>query len=383
MKKNNIRIFLSCSEELKAERSAFREFISVENDRLNEKGIYLKLEQWEYTLSAITTNGTQENYNIEAKNSDIIVCLFYTKIGPFTQQEFDASLKQFSQTGNPLIYTYFKILGPNDKEDKSLVEFRKRLTNDLKHFYNRYDSFADLQNQFRHQLDLMEAKGIIQFQEDKQQTTQEEISQYVKKYKLRALLRMLGITFIIVLSAFITAKVLQYFEGLKPFNLKVRIENQTISPELPEPVAQLLLTYGLKTEPKDSVRGEETFESIPGQFRNENLRLQFMAAGFLRIDTMVPANGKLVLLPVRRNNDLAMLSGAIMNTTGQPLEGVRVSIDCCTTYTDSAGKFKLVIPLEHQQEQQRLSLYKDAYAPINITTPVLPGEMVRQILHRN
>lgn len=43
-----IRIFIASSSELKEDREEFRNFISRENDRLITKGIYLKLEQWEY-----------------------------------------------------------------------------------------------------------------------------------------------------------------------------------------------------------------------------------------------------------------------------------------------------------------------------------------------
>jgi hypothetical protein len=378
-----IKIFLASSEELKQDRDAFRQFISVENDRLHKKDIYLEITDWEYGFSALATRGTQEVYNSKVRESDIVVCLFYTKAGPYTQQEFDAALEEFLKTGKPLIYTYFKNPGPDDKETKSLKAFKKRLFHDLKHFYDKYDSIADLQNQFRRQLDLIGERGFIQFKEDKKLTAQDEINQYIKKYRLKKIRQFAAALAVVAITAFITIKIVGYLQDKEPFNLKVHIENKTPNPELPGPVGRLLLTYDPKTETKDSVRIETIFESIPGQFRGDSLRLQFMADGFVAIDTMVVACEKLVILPVLRNDDLALLTGTIMSADGQPLEGVRVSIDCCSAYTDLAGQFRLPIPFEHQREQQRLSLFKEGYKKIDITTPVIPGGPVRQILYRN
>jgi hypothetical protein len=380
MDMQQITIFLACSEELKADRIAFRQFISVENDRLNKKGIYLKLEDWENAFNPMRPQGTQAAYNEVVKQSDIIVCLFHTKIGPFTQQEFDTALEQFLETGKPLIYTYFKKLGAGEVETKGLKAFRQRLFNDLKHFYDKYDGFADLQNQFRHQLDLMDEKGIIQFQADKKLTTQVEINQYIKKYRLKRIRQLVGVLAVVIITAFATFKLVNYGIDLKPFTLKVRIENKTFSPELSEPVGELLLTYGQKTEPKEMVRNEAAFESIPGLYRGEKLRLQFNADGYVRIDTFVIANEKLVLLPVRRNNDLAVLVGFVSTDGGRPLAGVKVNTDCCTAYTDSSGQFRLNIPFQYQRIQQRVSFYKKGYVVKDITSPVIPGEPIRLTL---
>jgi hypothetical protein len=376
----NITIFLACSEELKAERDRFQQFIAVENDKLHKKGLYLELKRWEEAFNPMMPQGTQPAYNEVVKQCDIIVCLFHTKIGPFTLQEFDTALTQFQATGKPLIYTYFKKLGAKEVETKGLKAFRQRLFNDLKHFYGKYDNFPDLQNQFRHQLDLMAERGIIQFQADKKLTTQDEITQYIKKYRLKKIRQLVGILAIVAITVFVTVKLVNYGMAKEPFNLKVRIENQTPNLELPEPVGQLLLTYGQKTEQKETVDGETIFESIPGQFRSEKLKLQFKSDGFVRIDTMVLANGKLVLLPVHRNNDLAVLTGFVSANGSRPLAGVKVSTDCCTVYTDSSGQFRLDIPFQHQREKQRVSFYKKGYGTKDITTPVIPGEPVRLTL---
>jgi len=168
----------------------------------------------------------------------------------------------------------------------------------------------------------------------------------------------------------------------RPLGLKVRIENRTPNPELPEPLARLVLTYGTKPEPKESVAGEALFEGIPGSFRGEKLRLQFSAKGFVPVDTSFLFENELLVLPVRRNDDLARITGIIKDESGLPLEGVKISIPCCSEQTDASGVFTLNIPPEHQRTAQRLDLFKAGYAPKSTSTPVFPGEVFRERLSR-
>jgi hypothetical protein len=57
---NTIRIFIAFSSELLQDRKDFREFLSVENDRLHTKGVYLELIQWENFLDAVSQTSLQE-----------------------------------------------------------------------------------------------------------------------------------------------------------------------------------------------------------------------------------------------------------------------------------------------------------------------------------
>jgi hypothetical protein len=178
---DTINIFIASSAELKQDRDDFREFISVLNDRGHEKGIYLKLIEWEYFLDSVSQTAKQDDYNAALKKSQIVICLFYTKAGKYTQQEFDTALQQFKETGSPLIYTYFKAgapeSDPNDVQALDLAKFKKRL-GDLKHFYTVYKSIDDLKNQFRNQLDILEEKGFIVYQEKFKQDTKEAVANY-------------------------------------------------------------------------------------------------------------------------------------------------------------------------------------------------------------
>ena len=156
LKMKTIKIFLASSAELKDERKEFREFISVENDRLHKKGIYLQIVQWEYFLDEISDSRLQDEYNNELKKCDIALCLFFTKVGKFTEEEFDTAYKTFKSNGSPKIWTYFKNSSVNtgsiDPSINTLFTFKDKLKN-LGHFYTGYNSTPDLQLKFKRQLE--------------------------------------------------------------------------------------------------------------------------------------------------------------------------------------------------------------------------------------
>jgi hypothetical protein len=182
-----IRIFIASSAELEADRKAFREMLSVENDRLHYNGVYLELVQWEYFFDALSATSKQDDYNKELKKSSIVICLFYTKAGKYTQEEFDTALKHFSETGTPLIYTYFKEPGqsgavikdsPAESEDASLKEFKNRLSG-IKHFYTRYKNTEDLKLQFKMQLDMLADNGFAGLQQKIQTQSHAAVTNYI------------------------------------------------------------------------------------------------------------------------------------------------------------------------------------------------------------
>ena len=178
---NTIRIFIASSAELQQDRKDFREFLSVENDRLHKKQVYLELVQWEHFLDSISQTRLQDEYNEELKRSSIVICLFFTKAGKNTREEFDTALKHFNEKGTPLIYTYFKTGAPEPKPDdeqgRDLANFKKRLR-EIGHFSTAYDNIDDLKYQFRKQLDRLEEKGFIVMQEEIKQETKEAVANY-------------------------------------------------------------------------------------------------------------------------------------------------------------------------------------------------------------
>lgn len=151
-----IRIFIASSSELKEDRDQFRLFISQENDRLHKEGLYLELVQWEYFLDAISDSRLQNEYNSAIKSCDIVVCLFFTKVGKYTAEEFDTAYQVFKDKGKPKIWTYFKNAqintGSITNEINTLLAFKKKI-GELGHFYTEYTNIDNLINKYRSQLD--------------------------------------------------------------------------------------------------------------------------------------------------------------------------------------------------------------------------------------
>ncbi|MHC1778221.1 MAG: hypothetical protein AB9834_22670 [Lentimicrobium sp.] len=151
-----IRIFIASSSELREDRDQFQMFIGRENDRLFTKDIHLKLVQWENFLDAISNTRLQDEYNLAIKNCDIVLCLFFTKVGKYTAEEFDTAYQHFKDTQKPKIWTYFKNAplntGSITEEINTLLQFKKKIRN-LGHFYTEYTNIDNLINKFRDQLD--------------------------------------------------------------------------------------------------------------------------------------------------------------------------------------------------------------------------------------
>lgn len=152
-----IRIFLASSAELRDDRDEFDRYFRQLNDQILEEGTYLKIVRWENFLDAMSDTRLQDEYNEAIRACDIFVCLFFTKTGKFTEEEFDTAHKQFEDTGRPRIYTFFKDAeiktGSARKEDlNSLWAFKEKLSG-LGHFFTMYNDIKHLKRQFRDQLD--------------------------------------------------------------------------------------------------------------------------------------------------------------------------------------------------------------------------------------
>ncbi len=154
------KIFIASSNELKDDRDDFREFISVQNDFLHRKGIYLELIQWEYFNDSIVPDGKQNEYNSALKTCDMFVSLFYTKVGKYSEEEFDIAYKNLLDTGKPNVWVYFKQgFSSVNRDILTVFNFQDKLKA-LKHYYSTYDNIDDLKNQFKRQLDIFIEKAL-------------------------------------------------------------------------------------------------------------------------------------------------------------------------------------------------------------------------------
>jgi internalin A len=160
-----VRIFLASSAELREDRDEFDAYFCRQNDQLIKQGIYLQIVRWEYFLDAMSETRLQDEYNKEIRDCDIFVCLFFTKAGRFTEEEFNIAFKEFRDTGKPRIFAFFKEASVNIRSVsasglQSLEAFQKKL-GDLGHFYTRYEDARDLKLRFRDQLARLMEKGRI------------------------------------------------------------------------------------------------------------------------------------------------------------------------------------------------------------------------------
>ncbi len=141
-----------------AERDAFRNFVSTENDTLHGTGIYLEIVQWEYFTDHVSYSGKQAEYNAAIRECDMVVCLFHRKAGRYTVEEFDTALGHYREHGRPLIYTYFKgkredltEAAESDAEVANLLRFRDKLEG-IGHYYTQFDNKEGLFLHFYRQL---------------------------------------------------------------------------------------------------------------------------------------------------------------------------------------------------------------------------------------
>ncbi|MDJ0902704.1 MAG: formylglycine-generating enzyme family protein [Xenococcus sp. MO_188.B8] len=160
-----IKIFLASSSELKSDREQFEIFINRKNKEYIRKGIFLELVMWEDFLDAMSRTRLQDEYNKAIANCNVFVSLFLTKVGQYTEEEFEKALATFKANKRLLIYTYFKdssiSLSQVTSEINRLLDFKKKLS-DLGHFYTNYADINDLKYKFSEQLNKIIPDNIQQ-----------------------------------------------------------------------------------------------------------------------------------------------------------------------------------------------------------------------------
>jgi hypothetical protein len=165
-----IRLFLASSAELSADREQFEIFINRKNKAWFDRGVFLDLVLWEDFLDALSRTRLQDEYNRAIRECDLFVLLFFTKVGPYTEEEFETAFGQFRATNKPFIFTYFKDApintGAAERKDlMSLLAFQEKLDS-LGHFYTRYRNVDELKLKFNQQLEKLAESGFIRFHRD-------------------------------------------------------------------------------------------------------------------------------------------------------------------------------------------------------------------------
>jgi len=164
------KIFLASSSELEEDRREFEIFINRKNKEWVDKSVFLQLIVWEDFLDAVSKTRLQDEYNKEILKCDLFVMLFCTKVGQYTEEEFETAFGQFKSTNKPFIFTYFKDKeissgSLNQTDLMSLWAFQEKLRK-LGHFYTSYKNIDALKFHFNQQLDKLVTNGFIELNLD-------------------------------------------------------------------------------------------------------------------------------------------------------------------------------------------------------------------------
>lgn len=152
-----IKIFLASSEEMDYDRMAFGNLVRRLDDVYEKRGVRVKLFEWEDYDSAYNDKRKQDEYNEKVRESDIFLALFHKKAGEFTVEEFDKASEAFREKASPKVYTFLKDIKPGEEPTPQLEAFKKRLFEEMGHYWCRYDNRDSLHLQFVMQLQLVES----------------------------------------------------------------------------------------------------------------------------------------------------------------------------------------------------------------------------------
>lgn len=152
-----ITIFLASSNELLPERENFEIEIYRKSKTWSEKDIILHLDIWEDMSGKMSQTSSQDEYNKRVKSSDLFVILVYTKLGMYTEAEFNNAYEHFKANNKPFIYTYFK--ESEEPVNDTVPKFKEKLSKEG-HFHTPFKDSNHLWNLFNKELDRLETSDF-------------------------------------------------------------------------------------------------------------------------------------------------------------------------------------------------------------------------------
>lgn len=152
-----IKVFIVSSGELTEERKEIALFLYRENKPLVDKDIFLDLVIWEELLHSFRGERIQDYFNEEMLKCDIVIALFYKKVGQFSKEEFDLAYRNLRNGKKPsYLFVYFKEgTIPIDDVDDNVIKVRQ-LKEGIKAYqqiYSSFDSIQDLSLKLKRQFD--------------------------------------------------------------------------------------------------------------------------------------------------------------------------------------------------------------------------------------
>jgi len=344
-------IFLASSAELDSDKVLLENFISKKNKEWHARNVFLALYTWRDFIDAISEKRTQSVYNDAIRKSDIVIVLFHTKLGRYTNEEFEVAYEAFIKNKGykPKIFTYFKDDGSQTVDE--IKAFKEKLDK-LDHFYSLYKNDDDLNYKFDQKLNMLAVERYIK----------------LDTFNWGKNLRYTLFFFLIpILTLFF---VFRYLQLSKPYDLTVMVNEAQVIPNLPFKKGTVTLSYGEKQDTRE-IESETTFKELPPGLRNKQAHLLFEADGYVSIDTTIKLKNKGILLNIKRDASLAKVFGIVKdNLNNAPLQGVKISVIGLETLTDDDGRFSIDIPLQMQKMEQRLTAAKTGYKTWDHTLPV-------------
>ena len=133
----NIKIFLvPSSDAVECDMTEVRDFFRQLNEMYFDSGINFSI----LNANEMTENELKEH----VADSDLSFFLFFEDVSDNMRSCFDIFFESFKKTDKPKIVTYFKYTeSPNDMTD-AVREFSQMLGNELRHYYNNYNSIDTL-----------------------------------------------------------------------------------------------------------------------------------------------------------------------------------------------------------------------------------------------
>ena len=143
-----IEIFLASSEELTDDRNAFGNLVRRLDKIYEKRGSVSSSSSGRAMTLPITTAVNRTSITSKSKPQ----ILFHIKAGKFTLEEFDIATKEFYRHASPKVYIYCKDLKDGEQELPELAGFKKRLFEEMGHYWSHYNNCDSMQLHFLMQL---------------------------------------------------------------------------------------------------------------------------------------------------------------------------------------------------------------------------------------